>query len=404
MSEPNAPSEYVRLAFLIDQHLSGYVDAYYGPEEWKPTISTGAKPPIAALEDLTHSLEEAISTDPTLTPSRSAYLSEELRAMRTTIRILGGNTTDIVDEVECLFGVTPKWVDESVFAEAHAALKEVLPGPEPLRERVLDFRKRSRIPVEVAAPMIRDLVDDLRGRARLLFDLPPREECEVSFVRDKSWLAYNWYLGHRKSLIEFNQDFPMEVWRLPSILAHESYPGHHAEHAIKEHRLYREEGRLEHSILLNNTPASFISEGIAQNALEAVASEAEIVSILTGCYERTGLPKSDAARAMDFFQAYRRLDKVADNQVLLLYREHPPDEEIIAYGVRHALTDEDDESRGLRFYKDPLWRSYTYNYTLGRELIAEFLRVAGDKTTAFQRLLSEPCTPTQIRQSVTSPN
>jgi hypothetical protein len=400
MSEPSYPDEFVRLALLIDRCLPGYVDAYYGPQEVQASTKTGGKPSIDALEDLARSLQLSLSADSSLSLDRRAYLQEQLRAMRTTIRILAGDSLDIVDEVECLYCVTPTWVDESQFAEAHHALNDVLPGSSPLRERVIGFRERSRITAEVAAPIIRQLVEHLRGRTSTLFGLPPEEDCDVAFVRDKPWIAYNWYLGDRRSSIEFNQDVPIEIWNLPFTVAHETYPGHHAEFAIKEHRLYRGEGRPEHSILLSNSPSSLVSEGIAKNALEVVATEDEIAAITIQCYEDAGLPRGDATRVMDFIKAYRCLDKVTDNQVLLLYRDHAPDNEVVAYGVRHGLMDEEDGNHLLRFCRDPLSRSYTYNYTLGRDLIAAFLAQAGEKAKAFRRLLYEPLTPTQILQSL----
>ena len=100
---------------------------------------------------------------------------------------------------------------------------------------------------------------------------------------------------------------------------------------------------------------------------------------------------------MAFVEAYRQLERVMDNQVLLLNREHASDEEIANYGIRYSLTTKEDEARALRFYKDPLSRSYTYNYTLGSELVAAYLDRAADRRAAFQRLLSEPFTPAQIR-------
>ena len=46
-------------------------------------------------------------------------------------------------------------------------------------------------------------------------------------------------------------------------IAHETYPGHHLEHAWKEADLVDAHGRLEASILLINTPECLISEGLA---------------------------------------------------------------------------------------------------------------------------------------------
>jgi hypothetical protein len=397
MFQPNAPAEFIQLAFWIDRHFPGYVDAYYGPPELRDRATTGAPPPLRALEDFAVSLGSSISSDPDLSVDRRAYLEEELRAMRTTIQILAGNAPTIVDEVEMLYGVTPRWVEEVVFDEAHRVLDDILPGTEPLAARVRAFRERSRISVEVAVSTIRQLVEGFRGRTDRLFGLPPSESCEISTVTDKPWRAYNWYLGEGRSRIEFNLDHPMEMWEIPTAVAHETYPGHHTERAIKEDRLYVREGRLEHSIALSNTPSALISEGIAANALLVVASEDEIAATVADCYREAGLPRWDAVRAMAFAAANRKLESVLDNQSLLLYRDHAPEDEMVAYGMRHALTTVEDEARTLRFLKDPLSRSYTYNYTLGRELIAAFLDQAADRQRAFRRLLSEPLTSAQIR-------
>jgi hypothetical protein len=120
------------------------------------------------------------------------------------------------------------------------------------------------------------------------------------------------------------------------------------------------------------------------------------------CYERAGLPRIDAVRAGAFVNAYHQLNSVSDNQVLLLFQDHASEAEVMDYGMRYSLTTQDDEARLLRFLVDPLSRSYAYNYTLGRQLIAAFLDRSTDKPRAFQRLLSEPLTPSQIHELVTA--
>lgn len=399
----DAPTEYIQLAFLIDRHFPGYVDAYYGPPELKAGVTAGNAPPLEALADRAAALGESISTDASLTPDRRTFLEEECRAMRRILGILRGDIPDIAEEVETLYGVRPVWIDENVFREAHLTLARLLPGSDPLPERVQAFRERSRLPFERALSIIDHLLEDFRGRTLELFGLPPGESCETAVVADQSWRAYNWYLGDGKSRIEFNQDFPLEIWDIPTTVAHEAYPGHHTERAIKENRLYHDGGRLEHAIALSNTPSALISEGIATNGLRAVVSPSDLAAILKDCYQRAGLPESDAARAADFIEASRALESVVDNQVLLLYREHAPAAEVADYGIRHALTTEADEVRLLRFLQDPLSRSYAYNYTLGRELIAAFLDQAPDRQQAFGRLLSEPLTPAQIRAALSKP-
>lgn len=396
MSGRNAPTEYIQLAFMIDRHFPGYVDAYYGPPELKTQATAGDPPPLELLEEAAASLEQAISTDPDLTPERRTFLETEWRAMCTTIQILRGNTPHIIDEVRLLYGVTPAWVDEHVFEDAHGTLNEILPGSEPLAERVQAFRQRSRVTAAAAAPIMHRLLDDFRGRAHHLFNLLSDERCEISFVTDVPWRAYNWYKGQGQSLIEINQGIPLEMWDIPTTIAHEAYPGHHTERILKDNHLYIGKGRLENSIVLSNTPSALISEGIAANALQFLVSEAEIATILIDCYERAGLSRQDARYAPAFVKAYRQLESVVDNQVLMLYRDQAPEQEVMAYGMRYALTNAEDEAHTLRFIGDSLSRSYTYNYTRGRELIASYLDRTPDKKETFYRLLSEPLTPAQI--------
>ncbi len=70
----------------------------------------------------------------------------------------------------------------------------------------------------------------------------------------------------------------------------------------------------------------------------------------------------------------------------------------MAYGMRYALTNEAGEAHLVQFIKDPLSRSYTYNYTLGRELIATYLdHAAARQQVFFQYLLTAPLTPSNIR-------
>lgn len=398
MHKTDAPTAYVRLGLLIDRHFPGYVDGYFGPPEIKAECEAGEKPILEELKALAKAIQDDLAADASLTADRREYLAAELGAMRTTLRILGGDVPEIADEVQSLYGVRPEWVDESSFLEAHQALNAILPGSEPLSRRVVDYEQHLRVKGEVAAPIIQRMLADLRQKTRTRFALPEQEQCEVTLVNNQPWGAYNWYLGQARSRIEFNQDIPIMVLSIPSTVAHEAYPGHHSEHAIKEQRLYRQEGRLEHSILLNNTPSALVSEGIATNALEAVATQDEIEDLLADCFEAAGISRSEVGRAQDFKSAARPLGKVTDNQILLLHRDRLPENELVGYGMRYALTDEKQERKLMEFIKNPLWRSYNYNYTLGRELVSAFLDASPDRTEAFARLLSEPFTPGRMER------
>ena len=394
---------FVELALSIDQHFSGYVDAYYGPQEIPQTLERKGTIPLKELEGIASDLFNSITQDSSLSSGRKEYLKGEVGAMQTTLRILQGETLGIIEEVQSLYGLIPSWTDEAVFEEAHKALEELLPGSGPLADRVQTFRDQFQISVEVATPIIKRLADNLRTRTQQRFNLPPDESCDYEFVSEKPWGAYNWYLGNYKSRIDFNLDYPIRIYTLPNFISHEAYPGHHTEHSIKEHRHYRENGLLEHSILLSNAPSAVISEGIAVYGIKQILSPDELIDIYQQILEETGLSKYNGQFIYEFFHIVSRpLGKVGNNEILLLYEKGASDEQVIAYGMRYKLTSEKDETKYIRFLKDPLWRSYGFNYTLGYEIISNLLSSTENKDQMFARLLQEPMTPAQVQRLISN--
>src|SRR5688572_30606371 len=53
----NIAEQYVRLILAIGQHDANYVDAYYGPEEWKPAAKEPLPEITTRLRALTGELE-----------------------------------------------------------------------------------------------------------------------------------------------------------------------------------------------------------------------------------------------------------------------------------------------------------------------------------------------------------
>jgi hypothetical protein len=396
VSPPDAGEAFVRLALAIDMHFPGYVDAYFGPQALSHAARQREKIPLSELADRALELAASVASDASLAHRRREWLQGEIAAMQTTLRLLAGDELDILVEVRGLYGVTPAWVEEATFEEAHHALKAVLPGSGPVTERALAFRQRLRVSLERIRPAFDRLHEDLRRRTLAYFPLPHEETCDILCVRDKPWLAYNVYKGCGRSRIDFNLDWPMHLHQLPGILAHEAYPGHHTELAIKEERLVQGEGWLEQAVVLRNSPACLVSEGMAMNALDVIAGQEEVTEYYADLLDAAGLPAQDASRVADFVRARRPLERVSDNQILLLHGEKVSGDEVVAYGMRHDLTPEDEQRKMLSFYQEPLSRSYGFNYTIGRDLVERYLAAAPDRKAAFAALLSEPMTPRQL--------
>ncbi|TET31916.1 MAG: hypothetical protein E3J69_09625 [Anaerolineales bacterium] len=391
----------MELALSIDKHLPGYVDAYFGPEDIREIVDAKGK---VQLEDLSSTLDQIIDSthqDAILTKERREYLSAELKAMHTTLRILKGEEIGIVEETQGLYGLTPIWTEESVFDEAHQDLEYLLHGSGPLAERMESFREKIIVPKVNLKSIVRNIADDFRRRTVEVIALPEDENCEFSFVQDKSWLAYNWYLGKCLSRIDINIDLPWYAGFLPHVIAHETYPGHHTEHAVKEKELYREGGFLEHSIILSNAPSAVVSEGIAEIALEIIETPEEIAQILQSVLDQAGLKDVDGIQIYQISKAMRPLSKVSINRVLLLHSEGASDEEVINYGMRYILINEQFSRKGLEFLKDPLWRSYATLYPLGYELVQDFISRGEDKTERFLRLIRKPMTTSRLLARVT---
>ena len=258
------------------------------------------------------------------------------------------------------------------------------------------FREKVIVPSENLESITRNLADDFRRRTVEIVTLPEDDACEFSFVQDQPWGAYNWYLGKCRSRIDVNMDLPTLALLLPYTIAHETYPGHHTEHAVKEKKLYREGGFLEHSILLSNAPSAVVSEGIAESALEMIATPGEIAQIMQLILDQAGLKEVDGEELYQIGKAMGPLNKVSINRMLLLHREGASDEEVIKYGIRYSLFNEQRSRKSLEFLKDPLWRSYASLYPLGYELVQDYLRTGEDKTEQFVRLIREPITASQL--------
>ena len=112
----------------------------------------------------------------------------------------------------------------------------------------------------------------------------------MTMVRDQPWTGYNWYDGGYRSRVDINLDLPLRLPGLVGVTAHETYPGHHLEHALKEQTLVEELGRLEASVLLINTPECLISEGLANVGKAIAVPVAERADLLVELAPLAGAP------------------------------------------------------------------------------------------------------------------
>ena len=389
--------EFIRLAFAIEEHLPGYVDAYFGPEEWQAEAKQDGKLPLQILTERTARFANDISLADSLDAQRKDFLARQVGAMQMSLRLLAGEQVPLAEEVEALYDVQPAWVDESNFDQAHEELDRLLPPGGSLAERKQTWNRSLEIPIEKAKELLPFITDKLREIANQKFDLPADETFSLEWVSDKPWGAYNWYLGGYRSRIDINTDLPIRVNELADLIAHEGYPGHHTELTIKEKKLVRQKNYHEHTIALINSPSCVISEGIATSALETAITDDE----LEDWYREELLPKAgmshiDPARMMHISNALRKTKGIMGNISFMLYDQHKSADEAEGYLQRFALSTEKERKHLIRFVSDPLSRSYVFTYDMGHDLLDE-LFAHGTRDEYFKRLLEEPVTPSQVR-------
>lgn len=393
---------FVRLALAVDEHLPGYVDSYFGPEAWQTQSRLAGKLPLPDLTQQTDRFANDISQAHDLNAQRRDFLARQVTAMQMSLRLLSGEKVSLAEEVCALYDVRPQWKDESNFEAAHRKLNELLPGGGSLQERYVRWKKSLEIPIEKIRELLPHIMDTLRERTRTKFDLPDHESFVVEFVSNEPWGAYNWYLGNAKSRIDINTDLPMRISILPGLIAHEAYPGHHTELSIKEEKLIKGRNFHEHYVNVINSPTCVVAEAIATSALETVFSDDELEEwFRSELLPRAGLTDIDPRTIVAVSAAADQISGLTGNAAFMLHDQDKSESEISTYLQKYGLLTEKEAKQSIKFISNPLYRSYTFTYHIGYDMLKE-LFTKGNRDAHFKRLLEEPVTPSQIQHWIDS--
>ena len=397
--------DYILLALRLDQHVAGLVDGYFGPAEPKAQVDTEQlRPPARLVDDATVLLVRL--PDEVEDDQRREWLTAQVVALRTQAAALAGDSLPYVDHVSRCFAWTPERRDNAMFDAAAADLERLVPGDEPLAARLAAWDARFEIPVDRLAGVVDWLVGRFRARAADLFGLPDGEDLRVGLVTKQPWSGYNWYDGGLRSRVDINTDLPVRAADLVHTVAHETFPGHHLEHAWKEADLVERQHRIESSILLINTPECLISEGLADLGRDFASPPHEDADLLIELYGRAGLTvatdpaaaRAAAERTVAMAAPRRHLSEARVNAALMRHADGASHEETLAYLERVGRNTPPLAAKRLEFIEHPLWRTYVFVYHEGEALLRRWLDVVaeGDRPARFGRLLHEQLTPTAI--------
>jgi hypothetical protein len=403
--------DYVQLVLALGQHDKDYVDAYYGPPEWRTTIEKAGW----SLDEIGRRAAEARTTLAAIpaTPAASGsaenledlrreYLDRQLSALGVRVRMLGGQRLTFDEESRGLYDAAAPVLPESHFAKLTADLDRRFPGPGPLVERYEAFRKQFVIPTDRLAKVFDAAIDECRARTRRHIQLPPEESFTVEYVTGKSWSAYNWYKGEFRSVIQVNTDLPIFIDRAIDLACHEGYPGHHVYNVLLEKHLVRDRGWVEFSVYPLFSPQSLIAEGTANFGIDVAFPGRERLAFERDrLYPLAGLDASKAEAYFDAAQLAERLSYAGNEAARRYLNGEFRAAQAADWLEKYALMSRPRAEQRVRFIDQ--YRSYVINYNLGKDLVRAFIEKRGGtdkwpdrRWQEFAALLSSPRLPSGL--------
>ena len=397
--------DYILLALRLDQRIPGLVDGYFGPAELKARVDLEQlrsparlrEDAVALMDRVAHEVEDA---------QRAAWLTAQLLALEAHAAGLAGAPLPYDELVARSMGFAPPRRDDGEFRDALDVLDARLPGTGPLNDRTAAWDRQLEIAVDRLPAVVEWLVGRFRERADRMFGLPAGEDLRVSLVTDQPWSGYNWFDGGRRSRVDINTDLPVRAPDLVHTAAHETYPGHHLEHAWKEADLVDRQARLEASILLINTPECPISEGLADLGAGFAAPLDERADLLVELFERAGLAVADdpgraretADLAVELAGPRRAIGAIRGNAAFLRHADGRSHDEVLTYLQEVGGYTRELAAKRLEFIEHPLWKTYVFVYAEGEALLRRWLEAAPapERVARFGRLLHEQVTPGRL--------
>lgn len=397
-------NHYLKLSLKLGQYDPDIIDAYYGPEKWKPKATEDVELPYEELKwlttDLIHKLAEIDDMGfGELELLRYQFLNKQLQAMRTKLDMLSGKQYPFDVESLRLYDVVAPRTEMYFYDSLLEKLSEKVPGEGNLTDRYEAYSEAFIIPPDKLDAVFQAALSESRKIVNEHLDLPANESFEIEYVKDKPWSAYNWFKGNAQSLIQLNTDYPVYIERVLDLACHEGYPGHHVYNVMLEKNLVNERGWNEFQVYPLFSPQSFIAEGSAIFGIEMTFSyeerlnfEKDVLFPLAGLdptkvdeyYEIQKLRKGLLAAGIDISRAYLSYEIDRDTAIEYIKK-------YLQFSTARA------EQR-LSYYDR--YRSYVINYSLGEEFVRRHIEDELDsgqtKWDVFNDILSTPRTASTL--------
>lgn len=395
--------DYVRLSLEIGSQEDGYIDAYYGPAEWKTEAEANPRGlidlanAVIALEERLDGVDAA-SLSP-LEEKRRAFLLAQLTAARTRLLMMQGETLSFRDEALGLFGVVPEIKPLMSYDPVLARLDKQFPGKGSLASRIAKIPSRHVLPASKLQKVFDAAIAECRSRTAKHIELPDNERFTMAFVTDKPWSGYNYYQGDFNSRIEINTDLPTRAGRAVDLGCHEGYPGHHVFNVLLEQKLSRDRGWVEYQVYPLYSPQSLIAEGSANYGIElAFPGEERLAYEKSVLYPLAGLDPDSADELAELQTALQDLSGARFTIAQRYLDGEVTRDEAIALTQKYLLVNRKRAEQSIGF--TDTYRSYVINYGLGRDMVRDYVESAGSdpalRWAAMEKILSEPTLPADL--------
>ncbi len=408
---------YVKLVLEVGLYDDVYVDAYFGPSEWKPPENAREDPfPAERLGGRASELIERLAKVDArgftaLEKQRRMYLEKQLSSAKAKIELLAGRKMSFDEESKALYDIVVPARNDAYFQGLLDRLGQALPGDDDLYWRFNSCRNKFTVPRDKLEEVLRTLIAEYRKRTQEHMPLPEGDRYDLQFVIAKPWGAAATYKGSGLSLIEVNFHVPLGVADAEKLAGHEIYPGHHLHLALLDKNLLKDRKWAEYSILPLYSPLALISEGLAEYGSK------DLVMTTT---ERTEFDRSvllplaglDVAD-IENYQRVMTLKDELDGALVEAARRYPDGritmDEMREWLRRYYLAALGGVENLITFIEK--YRSYVVTYTAGRQLVRNYIEQHSgpDKTVArrwqvFHTLLSTPQTPSGLAEANAGPS
>lgn len=393
--------DYVQLALEIDAHESGYVDAYFGPEEWRDAARRNPRERTALKQDADRikAALHAFTIQSGESGQRARVLLANVSSARFRLDMIDGKRVPFADEAERLFALRPDLKPLASFDGALDRIDALIPGTAPLSQRVEAFRAHYSIPDDRLQAVMEAAIAECRKRTGAYIPLPPGETFAMELVKGQPWGAYNYYQGENRSLIQINTDLPVSIGNALVLACHEGYPGHHVQGIFNE-RNYRERGWAEYSVAPLYAPAAPLNEGGADYGVElAFPGDERLKFEMDVLYPLAGLDPAAAPAFDQLRAATAELDGALLRISQMQIDGEIDREEAITLLQKYRLASRDVAASSLEF--DRKYRSYVINYSVGEALVRDYVERHGhdaaSRWAAYVHIMSTPTLPDDLR-------